>query len=355
MAERPSVPDPALGSDLARHNGWDREFETYSDFDLPTYVGPSSFMKLPWITDPAELRRLAVDVAIVGAPFDDAVSHRPGARFGPRAIREAQYTSGSIHSLQLDVDPFELLTVVDAGDANIVPSWIERSHAMIYRKVREVAETGAIPIILGGDHSITWPSATAIAEVRRPGSIGIVHFDAHADTAPDGWGVLASHGSPMRRLIESGAVKGKNFVQVGLRGYWPPKETFDWMQEQGLRWHLMREIEERGAEPVIADAIAEALDGPDSIYLSLDIDVIDPGMAPGTGTPEPGGMLTREVLRAIRQIVGAVDLAGMDIVEVSPPYDQAETTAMAANRAALEAISALAVRRRNGHRIRWEG
>ncbi len=355
MAERPSVPDPALGSDLARHNGWDREFETYSDFDLPTYVGPSSFMKLPWITDPAELRRLAVDVAIVGAPFDDAVSHRPGARFGPRAIREAQYTSGSIHSLQLDVDPFELLTVVDAGDANIVPSWIERSHAMIYRKVREVAETGAIPIILGGDHSITWPSATAIAEVRRPGSIGIVHFDAHADTAPDGWGVLASHGSPMRRLIESGAVKGKNFVQVGLRGYWPPKETFDWMREQGLRWHLMREIEERGAEPVIADAIAEALDGPDSIYLSLDIDVIDPGMAPGTGTPEPGGMLTREVLRAIRQIVGAVDLAGMDIVEVSPPYDQAETTAMAANRAALEAISALAVRRRNGHRIRWEG
>ena len=355
MAERPSVPDPARESDLARHNGWDREFETYSDFDLPTYVGPSSFMKLPWITDPAELRRLAVDVAIVGAPFDDAVSHRPGARFGPRAIREAQYTSGSIHSLQLDVDPFELLTVVDAGDANIIPSWIERSHAMIYRKVREVAETGAIPIILGGDHSITWPSATAIAEVRRPGSIGIVHFDAHADTAPDGWGVLASHGSPMRRLIESGAVNGKNFVQVGLRGYWPPKETFDWMQEQGLRWHLMREIEERGAEPVIADAIAEALDGPDSIYLSLDIDVIDPGMAPGTGTPEPGGMLTREVLRAIRQIVGVVDLAGMDIVEVSPPYDQAETTAMAANRAALEAISALAVRRRNGHRIRWEG
>ncbi len=353
MVERPH--DLDLERDFARHNGWDGEFETYSDFDLPTYVGPSTFMNLPWITDPAELRRLAVDVAIVGAPFDDAVSHRPGARFGPRAIREAQYTSGSIHSLQLDVDPFELLMVVDAGDANIIPSWTERAHAMIYRKVREVAETGAIPIILGGDHSITWPSATAIAEVRRPGSIGIVHFDAHADTAPDGWGVLASHGSPMRRLIESGAVKGKNFVQVGLRGYWPPRETFDWMREQGLRWHLMREIEERGAEPVIADAIAEALDGPDSIYLSLDIDVIDPGMAPGTGTPEPGGMLTREVLRAIRQIVGAVELAGMDIVEVSPPYDQAEITAMAANRAVLEAISALAVRRRDGQRVRWEG
>jgi agmatinase len=117
----------------------------------------------------------------------------------------------------------------------------------------------------------------------------------------------------------------------------------------------MHEIEERGAEAVIADAIAEALDGPDAIYLSLDIDVIDPGLAPGTGTPEPGGMLTREVLRAVRQIVAAVDLAGMDIVEVSPPYDQAETTSMAANRAALEAISALAVKRKAGGTVRWEG
>ena len=353
MAERPL--DPNAEADFASRNGWDADYESFSDFDLPTYVGPSTFANLPWITDPDELRRREVDVAIVGAPFDDAVSHRPGARFGPRAIREAQYTSGSLYSLQLDVDPFEVLTVVDAGDANIVPSWIERGHAMIYRKVLEVAGTGAIPIILGGDHSITWPAATAIAETRRPGSIGIVHFDAHADTAADGWGVLASHGTPMRRLIESGAVKGSNFVQVGLRGYWPPKETFEWMQEQGLRYHFMHEIEERGAEAVIQDAIAEALDGPDSIYLSIDIDVIDPGMAPGTGTPEPGGMLTREVLRAIRQIVGAVDLAGMDIVEVSPPYDQAETTAMAANRCALEAISALAVRRQAGGRVRWEG
>jgi agmatinase len=116
----------------------------------------------------------------------------------------------------------------------------------------------------------------------------------------------------------------------------------------------MREIEERGAEAVVADAIAEALDGPDYIYLSVDIDVIDPGLAPGTGTPEPGGMMTREVLRAIRQIVSTVELCGMDIVEVSPPYDHAEQTAMAANRCALEAISALAVRRRDGHRVRWE-
>ncbi len=140
---------PMVARDYAALNGWDRQYETYSEFDLPTYVGPTSFMKLPWISDIVELRRRKPDVAIIGAPFDDAVSHRSGARFGPRAIREAQYTSGSINSLQLGVEPFELLDVIDAGDANIVPSWIERAHSLIYRKVREVAETGAIPIILG--------------------------------------------------------------------------------------------------------------------------------------------------------------------------------------------------------------
>ncbi len=366
MTDRPGH-DPAPGGsagrrasrafpdvDFAHLNGWDRDFEAFSDFDLPTYVGPATFGRLPWVTDAEEMRRRSVDVAIVGAPFDDAVSHRSGARFGPRAIRQANYSSGSLNSLQLDhVELFEALRVVDAGDANVIPAWIERGHAFIYRKVRDVAETGAIPIVLGGDHSITWPAATAIAEVRRPGSIGIVHFDAHADTAPEDWGVLAGHGTPMRRLIESGAVAGRNFVQVGLRGYWPPVDVFEWMKGQGMRWHYMREIEERGADKVVDDAIAEALDGPDAIYLSIDIDVIDPGMAPGTGTPEPGGMLTREVLRAVRRIVGAVDLAAMDIVEVSPPYDLAEVTAAAANRCALEAISALAAKKAAGQPVRF--
>ena len=340
---------------FAKQWGWEREITEYSDFDLPTYVGPASFSKLPWITEPSELVARGVDVAIVGAPYDDMVTHRPGTRFGPRAIREAQYTSGTFNSLQLDVRPFEELTVVDAGDANVVPTMYERGHAAIYQKVREVAATGAIPIVLGGDHSITWPSASAIAEVRRPASIGIVHFDAHADTAAGSFGQLASHGSPMRRLIESGAVLGRNFVQVGLRGYWPPADVLEWMHEQGMRWHLMTEIEARGAEAVIDDAIAEALEGADAIYLSVDIDVVDPGSAPGTGTPEPGGMLPRELLRGIRRIVGRVELAGMDIVEVSPPYDWAESTAMLANRCALEAISALAVKRRAGNAVRFAG
>ena len=173
-------------------------------------------MKLPWVTDPAEIAPGEDRCRDHRRPVRrrrDASTRGPASARAP--IREAQYTSGMIHSLQLDVDPFDVLNVIDAGDANIVPSWIERAHAMIYRKVFEVADTGAIPIILGGDHSITWPAATAIAEVRSPKRVGIVHFDAHADTANDGWGVLASHGAPMRRLIESGAIDGRNFVQVG--------------------------------------------------------------------------------------------------------------------------------------------
>ncbi len=339
---------------LGHAHGWDREFPAFEEGDLPMYVGMPTFSKLPYVPDASELARRRPDVAIVGAPFDDAVSHRPGARFGPRAIRAATYTTGQHLSLQLDVEPFAVLDVVDAGDAPVVPAWLERAHAVIYRKVRDVAASGAIPIVLGGDHSITWPSATAIAEVRAPGSIGIVHFDAHADTAPDDWGVPAGHGTPMRRLVESGAVRGRNFVQLGLRGYWPGPEVFAWMQHEGMRWHRMREIEERGADAVADDAIAEALDGPDAIYLSVDIDVLDPGMAPGTGTPEPGGLLTRELLRAIRRIVGRVPLAAMDVVEVSPPFDHAEVTAMAAHRCALEAISALAVRRAAGETVRFQ-
>ena len=340
--------------DFARLNGWDGTYDEFMPPDIPAYTGVRlTFCQRPLVEDAAELALRAPDVAIIGAPLDEAVSYRPGARFGPRAIRQASYTQGG-HSLQVGVQPFEVLDVVDAGDANVAPGVLDRGHAMIFRKVLEVARAGTVPIILGGDHSITWPAASAVAEAHQPRSVGIVHFDAHADTAGSDWGLLAGHGTPMRRLIESGAIKGPNFVQVGLRGYWPPPSIFAWMREQGMRWHLMREIEERGAEAVVDDAISEALDGPDTIYLSIDIDVLDPGMAPGTGTPEPGGLLTRELLRAIRRIVARVPLAAMDIVEVSPPYDHADITAAAAHRCALEAISALAARKRDGHEVRFK-
>jgi agmatinase len=323
------------------------EFDEYDWLDLPSYSDwRGSFYKVPWAIDEDAVREAHADVAIVGAPYDEGVSARPGARFGPKAIRGAHYTTGrDAWSIQSEVRPFEVLRVVDAGDAPVVPGRPERSLRVIHEKVRRVARAGAIPVVLGGDHSITYPSAAAVARVQDPASVGIVHFDAHADTAADQWGSLIGHGQPMRRLIDEGWIAGPNFVQVGLRGYWPDRETFAWMGQQGLRWHTQVELEERGVEAVVDDAIAEALDGPDRIYLSVDVDVVDPGMAPGTGTPESGGMLARELLRAIRRIVGAVELVGMDVVEVSPPYDHAEVTSMLALNCVMEAISALAAKK----------
>jgi agmatinase len=326
------------------------EYDLVPDEELPYHSAwHGSFHKLPWALDPDAIRAARADVVIVGAPLDDGTSARAGARFGPRAIRMAPYHWGNADawSIQLEVEPFTHVKVVDAGDAPVVPSRLARAHRVIHEKVLRVARTGAIPFVLGGDHSITYPSAAAVARHVHPRSVGIVHFDAHADTGAEVYGSLLSHGTPMRRLIEERWVEGKNFVQIGLRGYWPERATFDWMRAQGLRWHTMVEIEERGAEAVVADAIEEALDGPDRIYLSVDIDVVDPGNAPGTGTPEPGGILPREMLRAVRQIVGRVDLVGLDVVEVSPPYDNAEVTAMLAHRIVLEAISALAAKRAN--------
>jgi agmatinase len=323
----------------------DDELGEFDWTDLPYYSDwRGSFHKLPLCVDEESLRDSGAEVAIVGAPYDDGVSARPGARFGPRAIRSAPYHWGTADawSIQLDVEPFQVVKVVDAGDAPIVPGRPGRSLRVVHEKVLGVARAGAIPIVLGGDHSITYPSAAAVARAGHPESIGIVHFDAHADASANQWGSLIGHGQPMRRLVEEGWVAGRNFVQVGLRGYWPDRETFAWMEEHEFRWHTMVEIEERGSEAVVADAIAEALDGASRIYLSIDIDVVDPGMAPGTGTPESGGMLGRELLRAVRQIAASVDLVGMDVVEVSPPYDQAEVTALLAHRCVLEAISALA-------------
>jgi len=315
----------------------------------PPFAGIPTFLKLPHITTPEALKAEQPDVVILGAPFDMGTTNRPGARYGPRAIRAASNLGRTIHHLATGVQPLRHLRVFDYGDAAVGPSSIERSHDAIREKVREVAQLGAVPFVLGGDHSITLPSVTAIADVLGQGNVGVVHFDAHADTAPDEWGNLLGHGTPMRRLIEQGSVAGRNFVQVGLRGYWPPPDVVEWMHEQGMRWHLMAEIEDRGFDIVLEDALTEALDGPEAIYISVDVDVLDPAFAPGSGVPVPGGLTSRELLGAIRRIVGAVRIVGLDIVEVSPAYDgPGAITAEVAHRVALEALSMLALKRVNG-------
>ncbi|MBX3029376.1 MAG: agmatinase [Chloroflexi bacterium] len=344
MSHLPEGPGP----DLARAHGWDRPVPRLPEDELPAYAGELTWCKRPRITATSELVRRRPDVVVVGVPFDDGVSHRPGARLGPRAIRGATSTNGD-YSLALDIEPFRILDVVDVGDVDIIPAWPGRSHAVTYQRMRDFLDSGAVPMVLGGDHSITWPVVSAIAAHAWPARVAMIHFDAHADTADDEQGVRTGHGTPMRRLIESGAIAGPALVQIGLRGYWPPPAVFDWMRAQGMRWHPMTEIEARGIDAVVDDAITEALQHADRIYVSVDIDVVDPGMAPGTGTPEPGGLLARELLRAIRRIALAAPLAGLDVMEVSPPWDHAEVTAMLAHRCVLEAVSGMAVRRREGH------
>lgn len=289
-----------------------------------------------------------VDVAIVGAPFDWGTTYRPGARFGPRAIRAGDYlgSDGARPHLPTGIDPFQELTIVDIGDMQLTPGYMEESVAQIRSGVRRIAAQGAVPIVLGGDHTITFPDAGAVADVHGHGEIALIHFDAHADTGETHYGQLLGHATPMRRLIESGAVPGHRFVQIGLRGYWPPPDVVEWMRQQNMKSYFMSEIVERGLRPVVDEAVTHALDGASKAFISVDIDVVDPGMAPGTGTPEPGGLTSRELLDTVRRLARDLNVVGADIVEVSPPYDgPGEITAFLANRVVLEILNGMAERK----------
>ena len=283
---------------------------------------------------------------IVGAPFDWGTSHRPGTRFGPKAIREADYFSADGRRPHLPTGLNALESVVDIGDIETHPGDIEGDLELIADTVEQISRAGSIPIVLGGDHTITYANATGVARTHGFGNVALVHFDAHADTGDlTGYGALYGHGTPMRRLIESGAVPGHRFVQIGLRGYWPGPETMAWMKEQGMRSYLMTEIEERGLRTVVDEAVGHAGDGASGVFLSVDIDVVDPGMAPATGTPEPGGLTSRQILDSVRRISRELNIVGADIVEVSPPYDgPGQVTAILANRIVLEILNGLAER-----------
>src|SRR3954449_6181362 len=299
----------------------------------------------------------AADVVVVGAPFDGGTSHRPGTRFGPMAIRQTDYLpqEGSRPHLALRVDALRDLRVVDAGDVEMPPGDIERALGNLEEAVHTVARAGAVPLVLGGDHSIALPDVTGVARHRGFGKVSMIHFDAHADTGHIEFGSLYGHGQPMRRLIESGALRGDRFLQVGLRGYWPGPETLSWMAEQRMRSFEMTEIGARGLDECLGEAFEIALDECDGVFLSVDIDVCDPGHAPGTGTPEPGGLSARQLLDAVRRIAYELPVLGVDLVEVSPPYDHAELTSFLANRVVLEALSGIARRRRDAAGgTRWD-
>lgn len=297
-----------------------------------------------WEAVPAD-----ADVVIVGAPFDGGTSHRPGTRFGPKAMREACYLShdGSRPSLAMRVDALRDLRVYDAGDVEMFGGDIERSLHDLEVAVTAVATAGAIPVVLGGDHSIALPDATGVARHHGWGRVSLVHFDAHADTGEIEFGSLYGHGQPMRRLIESGAVRGDRFLQIGLRGYWPGPSTLSWMAARSMRSYEMTEVVARGLDECLSEAFTIAVDECEGVFLSVDVDVVDPGMAPGTGTPEPGGLTARQLLDAVRRCCYELPVVGVDVVEVAPPYDVSDVTAYLGNRVVLEALSAIARRRRD--------
>ena len=306
----------------------------------------TTYCRVPWRPDPADLGD--ADVVIVGAPFDDGVSYRSGARFGPRAIRLAEDVGAppARPHMTLGIDPFEALRVVDHGDVAAVPAVLADSHAALEAALGAVLAADAIPAVLGGDHSLSLPTLRALAARHGTDGYAVIHFDTHADTGADVYGATISHGTPFLRGVEEGVLDGHNIVQIGLRGTWPSPPEFDWMREQGFRWHTMDEIDERGLASVVGEAVAHATARAPRTYLTVDVDVLDPAYAPGTGTPEPGGLTTRELLGAVRRIACEVDLVALDVVEVSPPYDSAGITALAAHRVILEALSGIAYRRR---------
>jgi agmatinase len=244
-------------------------------------------------------------------------------------------------------DALRDLKVVDAGDVEMFSGDITKSCDALEKAITAISTQGAIPLILGGDHTITWPDVTGVARGVGWGRVGVIHFDAHADTGDITFGSLIGHGQPMRRLIESGAARGDRFIQMGLRGYWPEDETLEWMAEQGMRSYEMTEITARGFDACLTEALSLIMSDCDGVFLSVDVDVVDPGHAPGTGTPEPGGLTSRELLDAVRRIAYEVPVVGMDVVEVAPGYDHADITVMLANRIVLEALSGISRRRRD--------
>jgi agmatinase len=306
--------------------------------DKPDYAGFLSFGGAPLTQDPAELA--GFDVAIIGAPTDDLVSDRPGTRFAPRAIRAAGCPAGP--HLEAGVDAFEVLRIVDYGDAPVVPANPEATRAAIERIVGEVVDAGVIPVTLGGDHSITEPCITAIASRRGP--VGLIHFDTHTDTGTEVFGVVVSHGTPMYRLVEAGTVPGLRYTQIGLRGYWPGPAEFEWQRGHGIASFFMHDIRDLGIREVVARTLAHVGEGP--VYVTVDVDVLDPAFAPGTGTPEPGGMTSVDLLWAVREIAASVDLVGADVVEVLPTgIGSADITALVAERTVRELLTGVALRR----------
>jgi len=308
-------------------------FEPIDAALVPRFAGVPSFMRLPIITDPA-----LVDVALVGVPFDGGTTNRPGARHGPREIRNQSSLIRRINAG--GVCPYDHLRAADLGDAPVNPIDVADSLAKIEGFFKSIGAAGAIPIAAGGDHLITLPILRALATTR----IGLVHFDAHSDTNDKYFGEnLYTHGTPFRRAVEEGLLDPRRCVQIAIRGSYYHPADFDFALNAGFRIFTMDEVMDRGIETVMAET-SEIIGG-EPVYVSFDIDSLDPSCAPGTGTPEIGGLTAREALRAIRLLSGK-NIIGADVVEVAPPFDPSGLTALTGATMMFELLCAIAAGRR---------
>lgn len=283
----------------------------------PRYAGIATFMRAPLVRDPAKL-----DIALIGVPFDGGVENRPGQRHGPREIRNMSSLIRAVHHVT-GVNPYALCRVGDMGDVAITNAFdLEASHSDITEFIGRAHSAGAVPLCAGGDHSISLPIFRAIA-ADRP--VGMVHIDAHTDTCNEELGSRFTHGTPFRRAVEEGLLNPERTVQIGIRGAQDSEEGLTFSLESGMRVIFIEEFTRLGVEAVIAEARRVVGDGP--TYISFDVDSLDPAFAPGTGTPEVGGLTTIEAQALLRGL-GGLDLIGGDVVEVSPPFDPSGNTAL---------------------------
>ena len=300
---------------------------------VPRFAGPATFARLPRLD---EVER--ADVAVLGVPFDSGTSYRPGARFGPAHIRASSKLLRTYNPV-LDVEPFGVQQVVDAGDIACNPFDIKEALDQIDLGARSVLERSQRLLTIGGDHTIALPLLRVMHEMHGP--VAVVHFDAHLDTWDTYFGAPMTHGTPFRRASEEGLLDKTASIHVGIRG--PLYGSQDLSDDQVLGFQIVgcHEMDDLGWRGVVERIRARVGDRP--TYVSLDIDVLDPAFAPGTGTPEAGGLTSRELLNVLRGF-DELNLVGADIVEVAPPYDHAEVTGIAASHAAYELISAMACR-----------
>ena len=304
---------------------------------MPRFAGPATFARLPEID-----RVTDYDVAVLGVPFDNGTSYRPGARFGPMAVRQASRHLRPGHHVELDCAPFGLIQVADAGDVPVTPFSIDGAVTQIAAHAGDVMRGGRTVIAIGGDHTVALPMLRSV--VREHGPVALVHFDAHLDTWDTYFDAPVTHGTMFRRAFEENLLVEDHSIHVGIRG--PVYGQADLADDKRFGFRTIRasDIDDLGIGGTIEAITERAGDLP--VYLSVDIDVLDPSFAPGTGTPEVGGLTSRELLRVLRGLTG-LHLVGADVVEVAPAYDHAEVTALAAATVIFDMITLLA-RRGNG-------